>query len=78
MHLRGTATFRPVSPVVFVSLAEGISQCEQARRRGTTRAARRRPGLPVPPARHRRPPPRRPHPGPCVRGAWRVSSADSG
>lgn len=29
VHLRGTATFRPVSPVVFVSLAEGISQCEQ-------------------------------------------------
>ncbi len=29
IHLRGTGTFRPVSPVVFVSLAEGISQCEQ-------------------------------------------------
>lgn len=29
VHLRGTATFRPVSPVVFVGLAEGISQCEQ-------------------------------------------------
>jgi 2'-5' RNA ligase len=28
MHLRGTATFRPVSPVVFVALAEGISACE--------------------------------------------------
>lgn len=28
IHLRGTGTFRPVSPVVFVSLAEGISQCE--------------------------------------------------
>lgn len=27
--LRGTATFRPVSPVVFVALAEGISQTEQ-------------------------------------------------
>ena len=26
--VRGTGTFRPVSPVVFVSLAEGISQCE--------------------------------------------------
>ncbi|TYL51945.1 2'-5' RNA ligase family protein [Nocardioides sp. BGMRC 2183] len=37
VHLRGTGTFRPVSPVVFVSLAEGISQCEQlafALRRG--------------------------------------------
>lgn len=37
MHLRGTGTFRPVSPVVFVSLVEGISQTEQlaeAARRG--------------------------------------------
>jgi len=29
IHLRGTGTFRPVSPVVFVTLAEGISGCEQ-------------------------------------------------
>lgn len=29
VHLRGTATFRPVSPVVFVGLVEGISKCEQ-------------------------------------------------
>jgi 2'-5' RNA ligase len=29
IHLRGTGTFRPVSPVVFVMLAEGISRCEQ-------------------------------------------------
>lgn len=29
VHLRGTGTFRPTSPVVFVSLAEGISQCEK-------------------------------------------------
>ncbi len=28
LRLRGTATFRPVSPVVFLSLAEGISSCE--------------------------------------------------
>lgn len=28
IHLRGTGTFRPVSPVVFVMLAAGISQCE--------------------------------------------------
>ncbi len=28
MHLRGTGTFRPVSPVVFVALARGISQVE--------------------------------------------------
>ena len=29
VHLRGTGTFRPVSPVVFVTVAEGISSCEQ-------------------------------------------------
>lgn len=29
VHLRGTGTFRPVSPVVFVALARGISECEQ-------------------------------------------------
>ena len=29
VHRRGTGTFRPTSPVVFVSLAEGISQCEK-------------------------------------------------
>lgn len=28
IHLRGTATFRPVSPVVFVAMTEGISACE--------------------------------------------------
>ena len=28
LHLRGTGTVRPVSPVVFVTLAEGISACE--------------------------------------------------
>lgn len=29
IHLRGTATFRPLSPVVFVQLVEGIGECEQ-------------------------------------------------
>ena len=29
VHLRGTGTFRPVSPVVFVTVAQGISNCEQ-------------------------------------------------
>jgi 2'-5' RNA ligase len=29
IHLRGTGTFRPVSPVVFVVVVRGISQCEQ-------------------------------------------------
>ena len=28
VHLRGTGTFRPVSPVVFVAVVRGISQCE--------------------------------------------------
>ncbi|MGV1009313.1 MAG: 2'-5' RNA ligase family protein [Dermatophilaceae bacterium] len=32
MVLRGTGTFRPVSPVVFVQVAEGISSCEQLER----------------------------------------------
>ncbi len=29
IHLRGSSSFRPVSPVVFVPLAEGISGCER-------------------------------------------------
>ncbi len=29
IHLRGTGTFRPVSPVVFIVVVEGISACEQ-------------------------------------------------
>lgn len=29
IHLRGTGTFRPVSPVVFVQVADGISACER-------------------------------------------------
>jgi 2'-5' RNA ligase len=36
IHLRGTGTFRPVSPVVFVSLVEGISQCEELAERVRT------------------------------------------
>ena len=32
VHLRGTGTFRPVSPVVFVALSRGISGCEQLQR----------------------------------------------
>ena len=37
VRLRGTATFRPVSPVVFIAVTEGISGCEmlaQAARSG--------------------------------------------
>lgn len=29
VHLRGTASFRPVSPVVFVQVVEGIGPCER-------------------------------------------------
>lgn len=32
IHLRGTGTFRPVSPVVFVALAVGIGDCERLER----------------------------------------------
>ena len=32
MMLRGTGTFRPVSPVVFVQVAGGIAECEQLER----------------------------------------------
>jgi 2'-5' RNA ligase len=33
IRLRGTGTFRPISPVVFVSLAIGIGECENLERR---------------------------------------------
>jgi 2'-5' RNA ligase len=29
IHLRGTSSFRPLSPVVFVALAKGIGNCER-------------------------------------------------
>ena len=32
VHLRGSGTFRPVSPVVFAALAAGISSCERLER----------------------------------------------
>jgi 2'-5' RNA ligase len=32
IHLRGTGSFLPVSPVVFVTLASGISDCERLER----------------------------------------------
>ena len=37
MHLAGTGTFRPTSPVVFIQIATGVSHCElleRAIRRG--------------------------------------------
>ena len=33
MRLRGTGTFRPVTPVVFVAVADGIAACEDIERR---------------------------------------------
>lgn len=33
IHLRGSSTFRPVSPVVFVPLAQGIGSCERLQRK---------------------------------------------
>ncbi len=32
LRLAGTGTFRPVSPVVFVTVAAGVDQCEQLER----------------------------------------------
>ena len=32
VHLRGTGSFQPVSPVVFVAVAVGISDCERLER----------------------------------------------
>src|SRR4051812_45648455 len=29
MHLAGTGTFRPMSPVVFVQVARGVGDCER-------------------------------------------------
>ncbi len=36
IRLRGTGTFRPISPVVFVQLSEGIAECEKLERRVRT------------------------------------------
>lgn len=36
MRLRGTSTFRPVSPVVFVALTEGLADCQRIERRVRT------------------------------------------
>ena len=32
MHLAGTGTFRPTTPVVFVQVARGVADCEQLER----------------------------------------------
>ncbi len=38
IKLRGSATFLPVSPVVFVPLVQGIAECEQLEAQGAPRA----------------------------------------
>lgn len=47
--LRGTGTFRPISPVVFVALATGISECENLERRVRRGPLRHTPGFPYHP-----------------------------
>jgi len=32
LHLRGSGTFRPTSPVVFINVVQGISECESLER----------------------------------------------
>lgn len=47
--LRGTATFRPVSPVVFIAVVEGISGCEALERRVRSGPLNRRRSFPYHP-----------------------------
>ncbi len=47
--LRGTGTFRPISPVVFVALAIGISECETLELRVRRGPLDRRPAFPYHP-----------------------------
>lgn len=50
LHLRGTGTFRPVTEVVFVAVAAGISECEQlAAAIGAAEALRRETRFPYHP-----------------------------
>ena len=72
MHLAGTGTFRPTSPVVFIQVATGVSRLRAARARHPQRAAGPRARLPVPPARHRRPGHRRRRAGRGLRRAGRL------
>jgi 2'-5' RNA ligase len=47
--LRGTGTFRPISPVVFVALAQGMSECERLESRVRQGPLDRTPGFPYHP-----------------------------
>ena len=51
MHLAGTGTFRPLSPVVFIQVARGLAECEMLEARHPQRPAGTRARVPVPPAR---------------------------
>ena len=66
LRLEGTGTFRPLSPVVFVKVAEGVAGCTalQARIRAASGPLRTRAPVPVPPACDRRPRHRRRGHGP--------------
>ena len=57
IQLRGTGTFRPVSPVVFVAVARGHRRLRAARDAGAVRRAVAAGAVPLPPARDRRPRP---------------------
>jgi 2'-5' RNA ligase len=49
VHLRGSSTFRPVSPVVFVPLAVGISGCERVEQKVRSGPLSRELGFPYHP-----------------------------
>ncbi|MCW2916466.1 MAG: Phosphoesterase [Actinomycetia bacterium] len=49
IRLSGTATFRPVSPVVFVALAEGIGACERVEKKVRSGLLGREPRFPYHP-----------------------------
>lgn len=49
MHLRGSASFRPVSPVVFVPLVQGIADCERVESRVRSGPLRRELSFPYHP-----------------------------
>ena len=49
IRLRGTGSFRPVSPVVFVRLAEGVEGCDALQRRIRTGPLRRELSFPYHP-----------------------------
>jgi 2'-5' RNA ligase len=49
MHLSGTGTFRPVSPVVFIQVARGLSDCEVLEKTIRTGPLRRKVDFPYHP-----------------------------